>query len=88
MKQRNGLSDTTPEAERVLIELARATPDARKIDQLFEIIETVRRFSMSGLRTRHPGASEEELRKRMAALVFDRETVIQVYGWDPKIEGY
>jgi hypothetical protein len=88
MKQRTGRSDTTPEAERMLIELARATPDARKIDQVFEIIEMVRRFSMSGLRSRHPRATEEELRKRMAALVFDRETVIEVYGWDPKIEGY
>lgn len=88
MKQRTGLSDTTPEAEKVLIELARAMPDARKIDQVFELIETVRRFGLIGLRSRYPGASEEELRKRMAALVFDRETVVEVYGWDPKIEGY
>jgi hypothetical protein len=88
MKQRTGLSDTTPEAERVLIELARAMPDAKKIDQVFELIETVRRFGMIGLRSRYPEASEEELRKRMAAIVFDRETVIEVYGWDPEIEGY
>ena len=88
MKQRTGLSDTTPEAERVLIELARAMPDARKIDQVFEMIEMVRRFGMIGLRSRHPRASEDELKKRMAAIVFDRETVIEVYGWDPKIEGY
>jgi hypothetical protein len=88
MKQRTGLSDTTQEAERVLIELARAMPDAKKIDQVFELIETVRKFGMMGLRSRHPEASEDELRKRMAALVFDRETVIEVYGWDPRIEGY
>lgn len=88
MKQRTGLSDTTPEAERVLIELARAMPDARKIDQVFEMIDTVRMIGMAGVRSRHPGASEKELRKRMAAIVFDRETVIEVYGWDPKIEGY
>lgn len=88
MKQRTGLSDTTPEAERVLIELARAMPDARKIDQVFELIETVRRFGMIGLRSRYPEASEDELRKRMAAMVFDRETVVEVYSWDPKIEGY
>ena len=88
MKQRTGLSDTTPEAERVLIELARAMPDARKIDQVFEMIETIRMLGMAGVRSRHPEASEEELRKRMAAIVFDRETVIEVYGWDPKVEGY
>jgi hypothetical protein len=88
MKQRTGLSDTTPEAERLLIELARAMPDAKKIDQVFEIIETVRSFGMIGLRSRHPHAPEDELKKRMAAIVFDRETVVEVYGWDPKIEGY
>lgn len=88
MKQRSGLSDTTPEAERVLIEIARAMPGPKKIDQVFDLIELVRSFSMAGLRSRHPEASEEELKKRLAALVFDRETVIEVYGWDPKIEGY
>ena len=88
MKQRKGLSDTTPEAERVLIELARAMPDAKKIDQVFELIETVRRFGMIGLQSRYPEASEDELKKRMAALVFDRETVLEVYGWDPRVEGY
>ena len=88
MKQRTGLSDTTPEAERVLIELARGTPDAKKIDQVFQMIESVRSFGMIGLRSRHPHASEDELKRRMAAIVFDRETVVEVYGWDPKIEGY
>jgi len=88
VKKRTGLSDTTPEAERVLIEMARAMPDAKKIDQVFEMIESVRMLGMAGVRSRHPRASKEELSKRMAAIVFDRETVIEVYGWDPKIEGY
>jgi hypothetical protein len=88
MKQRTGMSDTDPEAERVMIELARAMPDWKKIEQVFSMIETARAFAMSGLRSRYPEASEEELKKRLAALVFDRETVIKVYGWDPKLEGY
>ena len=88
MKRRSGLSDTTPEAERVLIELARNLADGKKIDQVFNCIESVRGFGMMGLRSRYPSASEEELKKRMAALVFDRQTVIEVYGWDPAIEGY
>jgi len=88
MKQRSGLSDTTPEAERVWVELARAMPGPKKINQVFDLIESVRSFSMAGLRSRYPEASEDEIKKRLAALVFDRETVIEVYGWDPKIEGY
>jgi hypothetical protein len=88
MKQRMGLSDTDPEAERVLIELIRATPGGKKIEQIFESIEATRSLAMAGLKSRYPQASEEELKKRLAALVFDRETVIKVYGWDPEIEGY
>lgn len=88
MKQRTGLSDTDPETERMMIELARATPDWKKIEQIFSTIEATRAMAMAGLRSRYPNASEEELKKRLAALVLDRETVIEVYGWDPKIEGY
>jgi SOS response regulatory protein OraA/RecX len=63
-------------------------PDWKKIDQIFSMIETTRTLAMSGLRSRYPDASEEELKKRLAALVFDRETVMKVYGWDPDKEGY
>ncbi len=88
MKQRTGISDTDPEVERKLIELTRTMPDWKKIEQVFSLIETTRALSMAGLRKRYPQASEEELKKRLAALVLDRETVIKVYGWDPEIEGY
>jgi hypothetical protein len=88
MKQRTGLSDTDAETERVMIELVRAMPDWKKIEQIFSMIETTRALSMAGLRERYPEASEEELKKRYAALVLDRETVIEVYGWDPEVEGH
>ena len=88
MRQRTGLSDTDSETERVMIELARAMPSWKKIEQIFATIEAARSMSLAGLRSRYPNASEAELKKRLAALVFDRQTMIEVYGWDPKIEGY
>lgn len=88
MKRRTGISDTDPEVERKLIELTRAMPDWKKIEQVVSLIETTRALSMAGLRKRYPQASEEELNKRLAALVLDREMVIKVYGWDPEVEGY
>jgi hypothetical protein len=87
-KSRLGLEDTSADAERVLIELARATPVWRKFEQVAQTTETCRAFAMAGLRTRYPDATHDELHRRLAALVLDRETVIRVYGWDPKIEGY
>jgi len=88
MKQRTGLADTDPEMERVMIELARTTPDWKKIEQVCAMIETTHALAMAGLRERYPNASEEELKKRFAALVLDRQTVIEMYSWDPEVEGY
>ena len=88
MASRSSIQDTNPEAELVLIELIRAMPDWKKMEQVGALIRTARRLATEGLRNRYPDSSEDELRRRLAALVLDRETVIRVYGWDPDVEGY
>jgi hypothetical protein len=80
--------DTDEATERKLIELTRAMSDEKRLNLLFSTIETGRQLSLAGLKSRYPQASEEELKKRYAALVLDRETVMRIYGWDPKKEGY
>ncbi len=80
--------DTDETTERKLIELTRALSDEKKLNLLFSMIETGRQLSLAGLKNRYPQASPEELKKRYAALVLDRETVMKVYGWDPEKEGY
>ncbi len=81
-------NDTGEDAERLLIELARATPVWKKFQQVANATEACRAFAMAGIRSRHPDASEKELKLRLAALSLDRETMIRVYGWDPEVEGY
>ena len=88
MRKRAIVLDTDPEAERMLIELARATPDWKKLEQVEAMIKATRSLAMAGLKDRYPEASGEELRKRFAALVLDRDTVIRFYKWDPDVEGY
>lgn len=88
MKQRAAVLDTDAETERVLIELTRAMPDWKKFRQIAALSEGCRRLALAGLRDRYPNASEVELRKRFAAVVLDRETVIKMFGWDPEAEGY
>jgi hypothetical protein len=80
--------DTDEATERKLIELTRAMSDEKRLNLLFSTIETGRQLSLAGLKSRYPQASQEELKKRYAALVLDRETVMKIYGWDPKKEGY
>ncbi|MDQ3821581.1 MAG: hypothetical protein M3362_28415 [Acidobacteriota bacterium] len=80
--------DTTPDAERALIELTRRTPMWKRAEQLFNLIHTGRVLILADLRRRYPNAGADELHKRMAARLLPREDVIRMFGWDPEKEGY
>ncbi len=75
--------DTSPEAWEVFLEVQRRRTPMEKLTTAFELSETVRRLSLSGLRLRHPGASERELFLRMVALQIPRDLMIRAYGWHP-----
>jgi hypothetical protein len=87
-RKRATVLDTDPETERLLIELSRNRPIWRQFRQVGALNRMTRAFAMAGIRQRYPEATEEEVRRRLAAVLFDRETVIKVFGWDPEIEGY
>lgn len=80
-------SDTDPKVEAMMIEHYRSMSPAKKFRMMCELNAAVRTLSLSGIKQRHPNADEEELNKRFAALVLDRDTMMRVYNWDPKIEG-
>jgi hypothetical protein len=62
------MTDTRPAAERVHIQLLRQAPAWRKLQLLGELNAAARALALSGLRQRHPDASPEELRQRLAEL--------------------
>jgi hypothetical protein len=72
--------DTSPEAERKLIELLQQTPIWRRMQLANEMSRTAREFALAGLRRRHPQASEKELRRRLADLHLGSELALKVYG--------
>ena len=72
--------DTHPDAERMQIELMRATPVWRKLDLLAQLNQAARLFAISGLRRRHPGATEQEIHRRLADLSLGAELAERVYG--------
>jgi len=63
-------------------------PDWKKFRRIASLTNGCRRLAKAGLHERYPNATDEELRKRFAALVLDRDTVIKMFGWDPEVEGY
>ena len=85
---RNLSSDTSPEAEAVLLELLRRAPVWKRLEMVDQIYETLRLLMIADLRRCYPTADENEIRRRLAARVLSRTDVIGAYGWDPKIEGY
>ncbi len=72
--------DTHPDAERAQIDLMRTTPVWRKMGLLAQLNQTARLFALSGLRRRHPGATEQEIHRRLADLILGSELAERVYG--------
>ena len=73
-------SDTSRAAERVLMRLANQTPSWRKVELMGEMYRAVRDLAMVGLRERFPGASTQELQRRLADILLGKELALRVYG--------
>jgi hypothetical protein len=86
---RNGFSDTDPEVERMLLEAARRLTTGERLMRVFDLNRAAEMMALAGIRRRHGDdldPREEQL--RLAALRLGRETMVEVFGWDPEIEGY
>jgi hypothetical protein len=80
----SGLSDTSPDADRVLFDLARKYPPWRKVELVGEMYRTARELAWSGLRRRHPHESPQELKRRLADILLGAELARRAYGPSPE----
>jgi hypothetical protein len=78
-----GLSDTSPEAERVLIECYRRMSPARKWHLLGDAYRYARVLHEAGLRQRTPGASEEDVRRDWMARTLGPGPWLE--RWEPRM---
>jgi len=72
-------SDTSPDVERLQVELWRRMSPLEKARAVSEISRTVLDLSLVGIRRRHPGASDHECMLRLAVLTLGRELADRVY---------
>jgi hypothetical protein len=72
--------DTDPDAHRVHIELMRRAPGWRKLELAGQLRETLKTLALAGLRERHPNATDEEIRRRLADSLLGPELATTVYG--------
>lgn len=56
---------------------------ARRLEIAAQLSQGVRTMAEAGLRSRHPGASEDELRCRLAALLYGRDIALRLFGAVP-----
>lgn len=71
--------DTAPEAlARYRARLAAMTP-AQRLEIATGLTQGVRTLAEAGLRQRHPRASEQELRYRLAELLYGRATALRLF---------
>ena len=73
-------SDTHPKMEALQIQLWRQASPTRKMNMLAQLNASARLLALTGLRAQYPQASEDELRFKLAVLLFGDDLARKVYG--------
>jgi hypothetical protein len=71
--------DTSPEAQRLQVALWRAMTPLEKAQTVGRVSRRVRELSLTGIRLRHPSASESECHLRYALLTLGRPLACLAY---------
>lgn len=71
-----------------MIEGWRAMSSYEKAELVNESSKDLTRLALAGIRHRHPGATDDELRLRLGALRLGPELMRAAFGWDPREQGY
>ena len=72
-------SDTSPHVERMQVAIWRRMSPLEKAQAVSRVSRNVRDLSLSGIRERHPSATEHECRLRYAVLTLGRSLACEAY---------
>ena len=72
-------SDTHPKIEQMQIELIRRMPAWKKIAIVDDLNETVKQMALSGIKDRHPEATQAQLQRMLAELRLGTKLAQKVY---------
>ena len=71
--------DTSRVAEDLQIQIWRSMTPAQKLDLAIGASEAAREMARAGLRSRHPGASDDEITHRLALLTLGEDLATRAY---------
>ena len=74
------LRDTTPTADARYYELLRELPPATRLAQAAALSRNVRELAEAGIRHKHPGASDAEVRVRLTVRLYGRAVAERLFG--------
>ena len=83
-----GISDTPSRIQMMLIEGYRQMTPIDKLKRVCELTHAVQQLALARIRKQYGDLPEREQRLRLASLWLDRQTMRQVYQWDPEEQGY
>lgn len=72
-------SDTHPKIEKLQLELIRRMPPWKKFAAVDDLNETVKTLAVSGIKSRHPNATPEQVQRMLAELMLGTELARRVY---------
>lgn len=81
-------NDTHPAIRAIQIEGYRRMSPDEKLGQVVALTQAVQDLALMDIRRRHPTASEQEQRFRLASRWIEPELMRQAFGWDVETEGY
>jgi len=74
------ISDTTPEIERMVLELRRKQSSGQRLSNALEMSEFMRSLEIGVLRADNPGRSEVEILYLLAVKRYGRELATRAFG--------
>lgn len=83
-----GVSDTSPEAARLLNDGYRRMSPTEKLQRVASLNRTLVKLSAARIKAQYGPISDEEMRLRLAALRLGRDMMIKLFGWDPELRGW
>lgn len=71
--------DTSPEADRIQVEIFRKMKPEERLKRSFELSAAMKRLNATGVRMRHPEYSDEEVRLAVIRMRLGDELFLKVY---------
>ncbi|MBI5512530.1 MAG: hypothetical protein HY909_02110 [Deltaproteobacteria bacterium] len=76
-------NDTTSQADARYHTLLRRLSPAQRLEAAMRLSQAVREMTIAGIRQRHPGISDDELRVRLTARLYGVTQALRLFGSIP-----